>query len=292
MTWEILARSQGGVIQFHQLRALGVRGRRLAGLLACGEIVRLGRGVYGLPDPGDPWLQRLCALQARAGPGAAVWRRSAARLWSLDGLDRSPVVEVAAGPHGRRGDPSVSRLRRRLELTEAGGLAITTIPQTLLDLGTVVGPDLVERALEDGLRRGAVDLASLRTLAQRSPRPAAGVLKAVLARRPAGAPPTESDAETLFLQLVRRGGLPEPLRQFPVVVRGRRVRLDFAWPGPMRAAEVDGARFHGDDALGRDLRRQNALMLDGWRLLRFTWLDVARYGDQVIDTLWDWFAQV
>jgi very-short-patch-repair endonuclease len=289
MDWNQLVKSQGGIVQFHQLRELGVTGRRLAHLLTSQELVRLGPAVYGLPDPADPWLQRLRAIQLRAGPDAVVWRRSAARWWGLDGLDRSEAIEVAAGPSGRRGDRRVSRLRRKLEVTTERGLLVTTVAQTLLDVGPVTGADLVERALEDGLRRGAVDLDSLRRLAMSTPR-WGGVLKEVLDRRPAGAPPTESDAETLFLQLVRRGGLPVPTRQFPVVIRGRRVRLDFAWPGPGLAAEVDGARFHGDDALGRDLRRQNALILGGWRILRYTFVDVARYGDEVIETLWDWFS--
>lgn len=289
MNWRLTAQSQGGIIQFHQLVELGVTRRRRQALIDRRELVRLGRGIYGLPDPADPWLQRLRAAMVAAGPGAVIWRRSAARWWGLDGLDETDIVEVAVGSGGRRGDPRVTRVRRELQVTRDRGLAITTIGQTLLDVGPVVGPDLVERGMEDGLRRRAVDLAGLAQLAERAPR-AGEVLRAVLGRRPVGAPPTESDAETLFVQLVRRGGLPDPLRQLPVVVRGRLARLDFAWPVATLAAEVDGARFHGDDALGRDLRRQNALVLAGWHILRFTWLDVARYQDQVLDVLGDFLA--
>ena len=289
VSWEQHARSHGGIIQFQQLRDLGVAGRRLSRVLATGQLVRLGPGVYGLPHPADPWLQQLRATQVQAGPGAVIWRRSASRLWGLDGLDRSEAIEVAVGPGGRRGDPRVSRLRRKLEVTVERGLAVTTVGRTLLDLGPAVGPDVLEWALEDGLRRQAVDLTFLRRLAAQNPR-CGGVLRAVLARRPAGAPPTESEAETRFVQLVRRAGLPDPARQFPVIARGRPARLDFAWPRRALAAEVDGARFHGDDALGRDLRRQNSLILAGWCILRFTWWDVSRYGDQVIETLWDSFC--
>jgi len=288
-SWRSEALSQGGIVQFHQLAEHGVTRRHRQALIERGELVRLARGIYGLPDPPDPWLQGLRATMAAAGPDAVIWRRSAARWWGLDGLDRSDAIEVAVGAGGRRGDPRVSRVDRDLEVIRARGLPITTIGQTVLDLGPVVGPDLVERALEDGLRRGAVDVAGLGRLAEAAPR-ASKVLRAVLARRPLGAPPTESDAETLFVQLVRRGGLPEPVRQLPVLVRGRPARLDFAWPGPALAAEVDGARYHGDDALGRDLRRQNALVLAGWHILRFTWLDVARYPYQVVDVLRDYLS--
>lgn len=287
--WEFLAARQGGVIRLHQLDRAGVSRRQRERLVSQRALVRVAPGVYSLPVPADPWRREVCTTLACAGPAAVVWRRSAARLWRLDGLDTETTIEVAVGPGGRRRDPRVSRVGRPLEVVQEQGLAVTSIAQTLLDLGTVVGPDLVERALEDGLRRGSVNLADLYRLAEAAPR-ASGVLRSVLARRPAGAPPTESDAETLFVQLVRRGGLPEPIRQLSMVVRGRLVRLDFAWPTWRVVAEVDGVRFHGPDAFGRDLRRQNALVLDGWHVFRFTWEDVARYPDQVIETLWDWFS--
>lgn len=286
VTWEYLAAEQGGIIRFHQLVQAGVSRRQRERLLACGLLVRLSPGVYCVPAPGDPWLRELRVTLAQAGPAAVVWRRSAARLWRLDGLDTNTTVEVAVGAGGRRGDPRVARVGRALDVVNESGFAVTSIAQTLVDLGPVVGPDLVERALEDGLRRGTVTLADLRRLAAVAPG-ASRVLRSVLARRPAGSPATESDAETLFVQLVRRGGLPEPLRQFTMVVRGRLVRLDFAWPTPRLAAEVDGVRFHGPETFGRDLRRQNAIILGGWQVLRFTWEDVARYPDQVIETLWD-----
>ncbi len=107
------------------------------------------------------------------------------------------------------------------------------------------------------------------------------VLRQVLARRAPGTPPTESDAETLFLQLARRTGLPEPRRQFTVPTPEGVFRLDFAWPARRIAVEVDGAATHATPAaLRRDLHRQNRLLLSwmsqGWALLRFTWDDVAK----------------
>jgi len=37
------------------------------------------------------------------------------------------------------------------------------------------------------------------------------------------------------------------------------------------AIEIDGRLFHGDARFEIDRRRQNALVLGGWRELRFTW---------------------
>jgi very-short-patch-repair endonuclease len=52
------------------------------------------------------------------------------------------------------------------------------------------------------------------------------------------------------------------------------------------AIELDGFAQHRTGATFRDdRRRQNALILEGWLLLRFTWDDVTRNGEIVIDTL-------
>jgi very-short-patch-repair endonuclease len=120
----------------------------------------------------------------------------------------------------------------------------------------------------------------------------AGALRSVLARRPPDAPPTDSDAETLFLQLARGARLPEPLRQFSVPTSDGTFRLDFAWPARRVAVEIDGAATHASrEALSRDLRRQNRVLLSlapaGWALLRFTWDDLVddRFATQVTDRL-------
>jgi very-short-patch-repair endonuclease len=298
MDWEWIARRQGGAIQYQQLRAAGVSRDQLRRLALGGRLVRLATGIYGLPTPVDPWLQGLWSTVLVAGPDAVAWRRSAAAWWGLDGVDQRGEAEVAVGAGGRRGDPRVSRLRGRgsLEVTAERGLPLTTVAQTLCDLGTVCGLEVVERALEDALRRRLVRLSSLAAraeLASAGPVGAQGgarVLCQILERRPVGAPPTESDAETLFLQLVRRAGFPEPVRQLPLVVRGRPVRVDFAWPARRLVVEIDGAATHAGDALGPDLRRQNAIVVGGWSVLRFTWEDVARYPDEVIEVLCDWWG--
>jgi very-short-patch-repair endonuclease len=76
----------------------------------------------------------------------------------------------------------------------------------------------------------------------------------------------------------------------PLVVGGRRLRLDFGWPEVGRAAEIDGARFHNEDSRSYDLRRQNGVVLGGWAITRFTWQDVALYPEYVLGVLDDWFS--
>jgi very-short-patch-repair endonuclease len=164
-------------------------------------------------------------------------------------------------------------------------MPVTTVSRTLVDLGAVVPFDILERSVEWGLRDGRTSLDRLEELV--TLRSGLGVrrLAAVLAARPAGAPPTESDAETLFVQLTRRAGLPDPVRQHRLRLRGRLVRLDFAWPLLRLAVEIDGAGVHGPDALPADLRRQNRILLDGWFILRYPWEAVAHDWARVMSEL-------
>jgi very-short-patch-repair endonuclease len=232
-----------------------------------------------------------CSPRVRAT--VVCFRRTAAALWGLDGVEPG-IVELAA-TSGRASQGSLYRPRRfePAEIAELDGLRVTSVTRTLLDLGQVVGPEIVERALESALRKRHVSVDALIEAVAAVPRlRGAGALRAALASRPSGAPPTESDAETLFLQLARRAGLPEPVRQFAVPTNEGAFRLDFAWPLRRVAVEIDGAATHASrEALTRDLRRQNRLILTmvpaGWALLRFTWDDLvdSRFASQLVDKL-------
>lgn len=286
---------QCGVAATDQLVAAGVARPLLDRAVADGFLER--RGPRLLVDPrwssgGDnkaDWKRQLfmafygCAPRQRAT--AAVFRRSAACLWGLDGIttpNGSPPVEIAVSM-GRRpaGKLFLVRPFGLDERSELEGLPVTSVTRTLMDLGQVAGKDVLERALESALRRHYVTVGDLSTaLGQVHRLPGTNALRSLIADRPAGLPPTESDAETLFVQLARRAGLPPPRRQFCVRTAEGTFRTDFAWPLVRIAVEIDGAATHASArALTRDLRRQNAVVVAlaaaGWILLRFTWYDLA-----------------
>jgi hypothetical protein len=82
-----------------------------------------------------------------------------------------------------------------------------------------------------------------------------------------------SKYEILLLQLIRDEALPEPEREYRFCERGW--RFDFAWPGQMVAAEVEGAIWvQGRHTRGRgfenDCAKYNRATLLGWRVFRFT----------------------
>ncbi|MDA8301820.1 MAG: hypothetical protein M0005_09815 [Actinomycetota bacterium] len=250
-------------------------------------------------DPAAQWKHELfaafCSCPPKQRASAAVFRRSAAALWGLDGFVFTGAflpVEVGASSSVElavtRGEGSSQGSHRLLRVRPFGpgdlvaleGLPVTSVRRTLIDLGQVADANLIERALESALRTGQATVQELEASLQAAPAlRGTRALRSLLAARPPGQVPTASDAETLFVQLVRRAGLPPPQRQFVVRTPEGNFRLDHAWPDVRVAIEIDGAATHASPAaLARDLRRQNmillALSLAGWVLLRFTWVDL------------------
>ena len=63
-------------------------------------------------------------------------------------------------------------------------------------------------------------------------------------------------------------------------------RVDFAWPEQRLVVETDGFAFHADRRSYReDRRRNNALVLAGWRVLRFSWEDVLHDPAHVVEVV-------
>ena len=59
--------------------------------------------------------------------------------------------------------------------------------------------------------------------------------------------------------------------------------VDIAFPTERLAVEVDGWAWHHDrDRFERDRSRQNALVLAGWTVLRFTWADLTEDPTRVV----------
>jgi hypothetical protein len=82
---------------------------------------------------------------------------------------------------------------------------------------------------------------------------------------------TRSELEERFPALVARSGLPRPMVNAWVVG----YEVDFLWPAPRLVAETDGAAAHlTPTAFERDRRRDAALQLAGFRVVRFTWRQV------------------
>src|SRR5207249_2080176 len=142
--------------------------------------------------------------------------------------------------------------------------------RTIIDLAAVISGETLEEALDVALQRRLTSLSRVRwRLADlgRHGRPGIAMLRRLIAARSGVEAVPESVIETRFSRLLRRAGLPAPVRQYHVRDRGRLVaRVDFAYPDARLAIEVEGFRWHSGRARWeRDLGRRNELTELGWR---------------------------
>jgi very-short-patch-repair endonuclease len=235
--------------------------------------------VYALAGWAPTWRSLLVAATLK---GAVVSHRSAAVLWCIwEGTNLE--VTVPPGTNHRLG--SRIRVHRshlgRLDRARTAGLPVTSVERTLVDLAAFVAEAAVEDALEASLRRGLTTVERVRErLAVAQPgRPGVQRLRSVLHQR-GGGRAAGSDLETKVLRLLRAAALPPPVRQHEVRVGDQRYFLDLAWPDRRLAIELDGYESHrGRRAFSDDRARQNALVLAGWSLLRYSG-DQARHDPQ------------
>jgi hypothetical protein len=90
-------------------------------------------------------------------------------------------------------------------------------------------------------------------------------------------PILRSRLEARALALVAFHGLPRPLCNETLSVGPRRLEIDMLWPEAKLAVELDGRRFHEHAAArARDKARDRELVLAGFRVLRFGWIDLDR----------------
>jgi hypothetical protein len=230
-------------------------------------------------------------LAASRGPhkdSRIIGYEAAAWLYGFDGFPKlKPAFLI---PHGswRRGPHDHQRRHiDDIEFVEMDGLLVTSVRQTIGDLCVDHDLDRVERAVEYAIRTGLVTEDELREFAAQLAywRHGTPNMCEVLARRAHGAPPTGSDLETRYLQVIRRGGIADPLRQVEMFsADGASLGFaDFGWHGLRFLVEMDGFESHGTpDALNYDLTRQNAILRAGYDLRRFTHRHVERTPKYVI----------
>ena len=88
-----------------------------------------------------------------------------------------------------------------------------------------------------------------------------------------------SEAERLLVKLLRDNDMTGWKTNYPV----GGYKVDVAFPKQKVAIETDGWAFHSrQEDFQNDRERQNKIMLLGWQVLRFTWLDLTEYPQRVL----------
>ena len=246
----------------------------------------LYEGVYRIAGAPRTWRGDQLAAVLAAGARAGASHRSAAELWEVPGRSSAQhELLCLRWRRPRRAGLIVheTKLLRPWDITVVDAVPVTTIERTLLDLGAVVLPSVVERAVEDGLRRQLTTLDQLAETVERlgrRGRNGAGVLREIVEGRVTLRTITESDMEMRMLQILRRNGLPEPLTQYEIWHEGRFVaRVDAAYPQWRIALEYDSYAHHtGTMNHDRDGARRNALVGARWWPITVTWADLKNGG--------------
>jgi very-short-patch-repair endonuclease len=277
-----LAEHQHGAFALRQLPPGWCSTRLAAERSARNEWWRIVRGVYGLPGRLDAWT--VPAGWCLYSPAAALGFTGAAEWWRFDGdFDRRTelVVPQSSGVHSPlvRRTSDLEPWEVRLDRPD-GCLRVTDPTRTLIDLGAcITAPDL-ERAVESAFRLGLTSEARLRARARQLRRPGrsgpAALLEVLDGRPPGGG--AGSDGEVILLQLLRDAGVPTPVRQ----LRIGSTFFDLGWPEHRVLVELDGDAHRGRGRTRRDARKQNAAVLTGWTVLRFTWDRIDEEPDAVV----------
>lgn len=274
-----LLAAQHGVVAWRQLQDLGVRPRQCRWLLERGDLVATERReIYRTPVVAPDEHQRVMAAVLAAGEEAIASHITAAALHGVAGfrLNGATVhVTVAHGRHpdGPKATLHFSRALPASHVAERDGIPVTTAARTLLDLGRLLRPARVERALDDALAAGLVTTADVERVLHDLAGPGrAGtkLMRELLEERGDGFVAPRSRLERRFLDLVRAEQLPDPRREVDLGTETEwNGRVEFVFD-PAVLVEIDGRRWHTALLdMERDDQRDNVFRSEGFIVLRF-----------------------
>jgi very-short-patch-repair endonuclease len=272
------AERQLGLITHEQALAFACSRRQIQHRVERGVWERVRPRVYLIVGSPRSWTQTVLSAVLSSGEGAVASHRTAARLWRLPiGVGDSIEVSIPIERRVRIRGVTAHRsgVWHELDISHVSGVPTTTPARRLCDISSTLGVDALGRALDEGLRRGIVSLSAMHAVARRfawiSPGRSPKAMTAVLTTRIPGYDPGDSDLETDVWDALVQAGLPRPERLHRVRLDGRVLTVDLAYPAQHVAIEVDGFSAHGTrTAFDIDRIRQNALVLAGWTVLRFT----------------------
>lgn len=284
-----LAGRQHGVLSLQQLRTLGLTSSAVRSRVRSGRLHRLYRGVYSVGHERLPPNGHRMAAVLACGDGAVLSHRTAAALHGLRPSSSTSFDLTAPARRGRHIDGLTVHRPTGLtptDLTVEQRIPTTTVARTLLDLATLVTVDQLARAVDRAEQLGSFDLAAVQNVLDRAgARQGTARLRAAIADH-STRPPTRSELETAFLSLAAESDLPRPAVNSLLDTPGGSLEVDFSWPERRLAVETDGHETHRTRlAFERDRHRDQLLALAGWRVIRFTWRQIAADPERVSATL-------
>ncbi|MCL1693285.1 MAG: hypothetical protein M3096_06355 [Actinomycetia bacterium] len=283
-----LAARQGGAIRKDQAIACGFTRGQIDQRIRDGRWRSLGRSAYRLLEM--PGAMNLVRAAVAALPNAVVSHDAAAEIHDLPKLRRG-VASVLVHSRTTHVFPDVV-VRRCHDLApnhvvEVDELPITSIPRTIVDLSPFLTPRHLRAVVESTIADQRVRVDDVRIVVDqiaRRGKPGIRKIRWILDERDAG-PRNGTPLERVGATVLREGGISEPRFEFPIPWNSER-RFDVAFPSERLAIEWDSRRWHElVEAFSRDRERDRQALLHGWRVVRFTWVDVTRHPEDVVDTV-------
>ena len=275
-----LAEAQWGVISRAQLLDAGLSSTTVDNWLAAGRLHRVLPAVYALGHGRLSTKGRLMAALLYAGPGAVISHTTAAWWWGI--WETEPRIIHVSTP---RKCASVGwvrvHARRNVDSVIERQFPVTSVAQTLLDIGSLVGIDSLRRAIIETDHLELLDQRDLERILGRG-KPGSAPLRAALGLHFPQLASTRSALEQRFLELCRSADLPLP----EVNVHLEGFLVDAVWRDARLVVELDGMRDHAKPAaIERDRRRDLALRAAGFLVLRYTWQQVTAQRHLVVADL-------
>jgi len=263
----------GGIASTDELLALTSR-RRIRAATAAGQIVRLGRSRFALPDAEE-------ARVAAARLGGVVSHLSAAQHWGwkVKLPPGKPTITVSRNRHDLAADDV--ELHWANLPASAVREGVTSPVQTVIDCARTYPFDVALCVVDSALRAG-VPHDELMRAAQASPRTGRKrAIEVVGAADIRAANPFETALRAITRTVP--GLHVEPQQWVGDVGRAdlmdHRLRL---------VIEAESFEFHADsDSFGRDVRRYTGFARLGYTVVRFTWKEVMFDPDYVRAVLID-----
>jgi hypothetical protein len=285
-----LANGQHGVVALAQLKALGMSPSAVRTRASAGKLHRIHHGVYAVGHRTLTIEARWLAAVLACGRGAVLSHHSAAKLWGIRRTDRTTIDVTTLGRAGRVRKGIQAHIARRLaasDVTCTRAIPCTTVARTLLDLADVVDRRTLERALDRAEILQLFDGRAIEdVLESATGRRGAPILRSLLQGYEAGRAITESELEERFLALCADFGIPRPRVNAWIALDGGAVKVDFLWAPQRLIVETDGRQVHGTRrAFEQDRRRDQRLLLAGYRVAHCTWRQVAHQPEQIAATV-------
>jgi very-short-patch-repair endonuclease len=271
---DLLVRRGGGLISRRDHPALA---NTMAWLVRQGKLVPVLPGIYAPPELARNVDVLMRAVSLRHTDAVVLGAAAARASFWPDAPVRT--IDVAAATRlARRQGFTFSRRHIPAELVvERAGLRYTAPALTAIDLATFECADAIDIAL----RTRAATLEGMNEAVRLTPNRAGNLQRLELLIDSRNEP--WSAAERVAHRILRAAGLTGWKTNFPVFLEGRLYYIDIAFPHLKLAIEIDG-RLHeeDEDLFESDRWRQNALVADGWRVLRFTWQMLQEHPEVIV----------